>query len=142
MNGSYQFEALEGRHREAACLAERATMRLEGFIPLLRRHGFDGTGRVLDVGCAQGLRARRIAESFPEAKVVGLDRNTELLAMADTSDLSNLSFVEGDLYALPFPDHSFDFVYARLVFMHLTDPRRAPHPRARRPKKQMASQGT
>ena len=39
-----------GQGKAIAALAERATMLLEGFIPLLRRHGFDGTGRVLDAG--------------------------------------------------------------------------------------------
>lgn len=121
--GSYQFELLEGRHHEADMLAERAQMRLDGFTELLRRHGFPSQGRALEVGTAQGIRARLMAEHFPNVHITGIDRSDELLA--NTSHRMNLTFQQADLYTLPFPDAHFDFVYARLVFMHLTDPIKA-----------------
>lgn len=118
--GSYQFELLEGRNHEANMLAERAQMRLDGFTDLLKRHGYPEQGRVLEVGTAHGIRARLMAEHFPNTHITAIDRSDELLANISTQ--SNLSFQHADLYTLPFPDEHFDFVYARLVFMHLTDP--------------------
>lgn len=121
--GSYEFENLESRHLEKSFLAERTRMRLEGFPDLLRRHGYPPAGRVLEVGTAQGVRAKLMARHFPNSSVVGLDRSAALLKVArENLEESNLSFVEGDLHFPPYPDPSFDFIYARLVFMHLQDP--------------------
>lgn len=130
MQGSYQFENLESRHLEANFLAERAQLRLDGLVDLLKRHKFPSEGKVLEVGCGQGLRTKIIAKNFPQATVVGIDRSPELLNAARKMEnpgevISNLSFEEADLYDLPYPDQSFDFVYARLVFMHLEAPIRA-----------------
>lgn len=124
--GSYQFEHLESRHAEAKLLAERSQMRLEGFLPLLRRFHLPETGQFLEVGCGHGLRTRTVAENFPDLQVVGLDRSRELLEMAEGRYQQNLSFVEGDIYDLSsLVPESFDFIYARLVFMHLQEPLRA-----------------
>lgn len=125
--GSYQFENLEGRHTEAAFLERRTQLRLEGFTDLLQRHDFPSQGRILEVGSAQGVRTRLMAEKFPRIDVIGVDRSPELVAQARERhhELGNLQFVEADLYDLPFPEGHFDFVYARLVFMHLADPQKA-----------------
>ena len=123
MQGSYQTETLEGRETELTFLAERAQMRLDGFTDLLVRHGFPASGRALEVGCGHGARAHLMAGHFPGASVVGIDRCAELLTTARAqAPLPNLSFGEANLYQLPFPDCSFDFAYARLVFMHLVHP--------------------
>jgi ubiquinone/menaquinone biosynthesis C-methylase UbiE len=124
MQGSYQFENLEGRQTEAAFLSERAQMRLEEFPGLLKRHGLPENGKVLEVGCGQGIRTKLMAEHFPNAEITGIDRSSELLAEA-RKHTPAITFIEADLYELPFSDASFDFVYARLVFMHLTDAERA-----------------
>lgn len=122
--GSYQFEKLEGRHHEANLLAERAHMRLAGFPDLLRKNRFPVRGQILEVGTAQGIRARLMAELYPETHITAIDRSDELLNVAKEThiDLKNLSFQTADVYQLPFADASFDFIYARLVFMHLSDP--------------------
>lgn len=125
--GSYQFENLESREKEAIFLSERAKLRLDGFKDLLLRHNIPTKGKALEVGSAQGIRSHLIAQNFSNLQVVGVDRSLELLSEAQTlhKNQSNLSFQEADLYELPFSDESFDFVYARLVFMHLKDPMRA-----------------
>ncbi len=124
MKGSYQFEKLEGRFVEANRLSERAQLRLETFIPLLRRHEIPETGRGLDVGCGQGIRTQMMTLSFPGLHITGIDRSEELLAQARRLS-PGPDYQQADLYELPFPDETFDFVYARLVFMHLEDPLRA-----------------
>ncbi len=125
--GSYQFENLESRHIEATHLVNRAQLRLDGFADLLNRHEFPSQGKILEVGSAQGIRTRLMAENFLQSEIIGIDRSPELLeiAQAQNRDLKNLSFQQADLYELPFADNSFDFIYARLVFMHLTDPIKA-----------------
>ncbi len=125
--GSYQFESLENAPIEANFLAERAQLRLEGFHELLLRHGCPVEGDILEVGAAQGIRTRLIAKNFPRAQVIGVDRSHDLLQLAQSENqnsgrLSHLKFEEGNLYDLQYPDSSFDFIYARLVFMHLMDP--------------------
>ena len=66
-----------------------------------------------------------MAELSPRAEVIGIDRSEAMVELA-RSGLSathdNLSFERADIYELPFPDGGFDFVYARLVFMHLSKP--------------------
>ena len=125
--GSYQFEKLESREREAIFLAERSHLRIEGFDDLLIRHGLATQGRVLEVGCAQGIRSRLIAAQSRQLQVIGIDRSDELLNLAhlQSRGIENLSFQKADLYELGFADASFDFIYARLVFMHLSEPLRA-----------------
>ncbi len=122
--GSYQFEQLESRDREATYLTERAHLRLDGYIDLLVRHQFPAKGNILEVGCAQGIRTHLMAKHFINAQIIGIDRSPELLKVAceNYKDITNLSFQLADLYDLPFPDNIFDFIYVRLVFMHLSDP--------------------
>jgi len=126
MQGSYQFEKLESRGDEAEQLAVRANLRLDTFPSLLEKHGFPKQGKILEIGCAQGIRSRALSSIDSEVLVIGLDRSPELLELARQQEYPpNLEFAEGDVYDLPFPEASFDFVYARLVFMHLTQPRLA-----------------
>ena len=58
--------------------------------------------------------------------MVGLDRAEAPLAAAraDAAErgLATTSYAVGDVYALDFPDDSFDVVHAHQVLQHLTDP--------------------
>lgn len=63
------------------------------------------------------------------SRVTGIDVNERLLE-AGRSRLSGerketVELRRGDCYALDLPDGSVDFVYARLLFQHLSEPRRA-----------------
>ena len=95
-----------------------------GIPDLLQRHGLPKTGRVLEVGCGLGLRTSIMAQLSARRRRDGIDRSEELLerARSKLDAPENLSFEKADLYELPFPAATFDFVYARLVFMHLTRP--------------------
>jgi SAM-dependent methyltransferase len=119
-DGSYHFDRLELQSIEARFLAERAQLRLDGFPELLERHRFPTRGRALEIGCGYGLRAQIMASRFPDIEVVALDRSQALSAAARGD--SRVMALCADLYDLPFPECSFDFIYARLVFMHLRDP--------------------
>jgi ubiquinone/menaquinone biosynthesis C-methylase UbiE len=80
---------------------------------LLHRAGCDrGTATILDVGAASGDNAAVIMETLPGSRVVSLDRNAVNLAAAP------LPKVLADAFSLPFPDHSFDFVFNSLFLHH------------------------
>jgi ubiquinone/menaquinone biosynthesis C-methylase UbiE len=82
--------------------------------------------RVLDLACGPGGWALDFARTYPQAQVIGVDASEiplgEARRLAIRDHLSNALFREMDLTnpaGLPFPDASFDLVWARVVFMHL-----------------------
>src|SRR6478672_10566216 len=84
---------------------------------------------VLDVGCGSGSMSRLIARSFPEVEVVGVDVREQYLdyarARAREEGLHNLTFERGDVFALPFPDASFDLVWSKYLLQWLREPKTA-----------------
>ena len=72
----------------------------------------------LDVGCGIGLQAIQLAGAVgPEGHVTGLDILPELLTYgrdraAQLGLASQITFREGDMYQLPFPDNSFDWAWS------------------------------
>ena len=93
--------------------------------PVQANGGVQQVRRVLDVGCGPGSITRGLAERVAPGSVVGLDlsRDTLEAARADAASrgLANLSYQEGSVYALPFPDGSFDAAYAHQVLQHLRE---------------------
>jgi SAM-dependent methyltransferase len=87
-----------------------------------------GTGlnvRLLDVGCGGGRFAIRLAERFPEIRVVGLDLSPEQIARAKRRGApldERVSFVEGSATDMPFDEGEFDIVYSLGSLKHWTDP--------------------
>ena len=70
--------------------------------------------RVLDLGTGTGAAARRIAERFPEAEVVGADLAPRMLAEARRAlpeELaSRVRYEEADASRLPYEEEAFDLV--------------------------------
>ena len=81
---------------------EETERRLARLLPLT------GEERALDVGTGAGAIAIGLAPLVRE--VVGIDIVPELLGEARKRAPANVSFIEGDAYALPFPSDSFDLV--------------------------------
>ncbi len=95
------------------------------FLPHLRA-GMRPGMRVLDVGCGPGSITVGLAESLVDADVAGVDLRPEAVeqarALAAERGVANVRFEVGSIYALPFPDGSFDAAFAHAVLMHLQEP--------------------
>jgi len=83
--------------------------------------------RLLDVGCGPGTITADLADRIPQGHVTGLDYAPEIIAQAREmiGGRANLDFATGDVYALDYPDDTFDIVHAHQVLQHLGDPVRA-----------------
>lgn len=77
---------------------------------------------MLDVGCGTGRWCHEMAQTFPEALVIGCDL-TEASSEMPHEVPGNYQFVQADvLKSLPFSDQSFDYVHQRLLFLALPGP--------------------
>jgi SAM-dependent methyltransferase len=83
-----------------------------------------GSGqRILDLGCGTGTMAIMAKVAHPDAEVVGLDADPEILALAQgKAEVSGaeVRFDRGLSTALPYEDGSVDRVLSTLFFHHLT----------------------
>jgi ubiquinone/menaquinone biosynthesis C-methylase UbiE len=81
--------------------------------------------RVLDVGCGTGVVARQVAPLLgPKGKVVGVDLNPNMLAIARTVTEREglaISFREGRAEKLADADGSFDLVVCQFAIMFFAD---------------------
>ena len=94
---------------------ERLREELREFLAPLR-----GDERVLDSGTGAGTLALAIAPLVGE--VVGLDLVPALLEAARRVAPKNVTFVDGDVTALPFEDFSFDLTCSRRTLHHVSRP--------------------
>ncbi len=76
------------------------------------------------MGCGPGTITVDIA-SANRARSGDRDRcfgRRDRAGARDAADVDNVEFATGDVYALDFPDASFDVVHAHQVLQHLPDP--------------------
>lgn len=86
--------------------------------------------RILDVGCGPATITLDLAQLIgPDGDVIGLEVAPDVLDVARANQaergLTNVTFVEGTVYALDYPDGAFDVTHAHQVLQHLSDPRAA-----------------
>lgn len=64
--------------------------------------------KILDVGCGLGHDIENLRLKYPEAEIVGVDRQPEMIEMFPEAILA-------DATELPFADKEFDIAYANCV---------------------------
>ncbi len=78
--------------------------------------------RVLDLGCGTATLTIMIQQAYPDAEVVGLDGDPDILGLARRKAARagvTIRLEHGMAFQLPYPDQSFDRVVSSLVFHHL-----------------------
>lgn len=86
----------------------------------------DPGSTLLDVGCGPGTITVDLARRLSPGRVTGIDAAEETIhraaGLAFDEGVRNVAFQVGDVYALDFPDESFDIVHAHQVLQHVANP--------------------
>ncbi len=89
----------------------------------------DAASRLLDCGCGPGSISCDFAKIVSSGNVEGIDQEKSQVdlarARASEQGLTNATFSIGSIYDLPFPDSSFNVVFAHAIFEHISDPEKA-----------------
>jgi tRNA threonylcarbamoyl adenosine modification protein (Sua5/YciO/YrdC/YwlC family) len=109
-------------HFDADTYTEEIRADLPGYDSLQDElAGASGTGarRILDLGTGTGETARRLLERHPDASLVGIDENEQMLAVAhDALPQSRVSLLAARIEE-PLPEGSFDLIASALCVHHL-----------------------
>ena len=109
---------------EAGLATRTAAREAAFFLPHLR----PGM-QVLDVGSGPGSITLGLAEVVAPGEVVGIDMQPSQVerarALAAERGVPNVRFEVGDAYRVPFPDRTFDAVFAHTLLAYLSEPVRA-----------------
>ncbi len=89
----------------------------------------DATVRLLDCGCGPGSMSCDFAKIVVSGHVEGIDQEPSQIelarACAADQGLANATFSIGSIYDLPYPDSSFNVVFAHAIFEHIDSPEKA-----------------
>ena len=114
-------------HSEGECERLELQARLANIEGHLRHLPIAPNDCVLDVGCGSGSMTRLIGNSFPRAKVIGVDARDQYLDFAEDrareEGLRNVGFRRADVFDLPFPDATFNVVWAKYLLQWLKEPK-------------------
>jgi ubiquinone/menaquinone biosynthesis C-methylase UbiE len=122
---SHRDRILDQFTRQAVPFAAAAAIRNEEALNrIVQWAGAGPDDTVLDVACGPGLLACAFARVAQHAR--GLDMTPAMLEQARKTQqgqgLNNVSWQQGDIYSLPFPEAQFSIVSSRFAFHHLQDP--------------------
>ena len=112
-------------HETTQGLQTRTLATCAGFFVPYLRPGMT----VLDCGCGPGSLTIEIAERVAPGQVVGIDIDPGQCArgqaLAAARGITNVRFEPADVYALSYPDATFDAVFSHALITHLGEPMRA-----------------
>ncbi len=118
-----QHASHDNLQKRQAIFAYREPERCSG-RPAIESVPWEGTERVLEVGCGNGVWLRALRSGHALGSVVGLDLSAGMLEAARAEDPGQ-PVVGGDVGRLPFPEASFDVVMALWMLYHVADHRGA-----------------
>ena len=82
--------------------------------------------RVLEAGCGVGAQTVTLARNSPGARITSVDVAEASLAQArkrvESAGLTNVQFLQADIYSLPYEAGTFDHVFVCFVLEHLVRP--------------------
>ncbi|MGP1438779.1 MAG: class I SAM-dependent methyltransferase [Treponema sp.] len=78
----------------------------------LDMHPKDFKGKLLDVPCGTGVFTKDLYSSMKDAQIIALDYSVEMIERFKLAikECSHITFVQGDVGALPYEDETFDAV--------------------------------
>lgn len=79
-------------------------------------------GKILDIGCGEGITLEKIIKKFPGRELLGVDSSP---SHVEVCQKEGLPVHRGDVYHLEFETDSFDFCLLLEVIEHLGDPQKA-----------------
>lgn len=89
----------------------------------------DFSGKLLEVPVGTGVLTMPIYRTLPKAEITCLDYSESMMKhardKAEALRVENVSFVQGDMGSLPFPDESFDIVLSLNGFHAFPDKEKA-----------------
>ena len=74
--------------------------------------------KILEIGCGPGALAEALHRWYPNADIIGIDRDTKFIEFA-SKNVEGVSFMEGDATNLPFDDDAFDITISNTVQEHI-----------------------
>jgi ubiquinone/menaquinone biosynthesis C-methylase UbiE len=89
-------------------------------LAFLDHRGSLGAPSLLDIACGTGNQLIANRPAVPDARMVGVDRSSEMLRQARRKS-RDIAWVRADAAALPFAALSFDFISCQFAFHHFQD---------------------
>jgi ubiquinone/menaquinone biosynthesis C-methylase UbiE len=87
---------------------------------------FPVEANVLEIGCGVGSQTEILCRQNPSVRLTSVDISKSSLHQArlrcDELGIQNVTFVQADVYKLPFAKESFDSVFICFLLEHLADP--------------------
>ena len=77
---------------------------------ILKTHGINFKGEVLDIGCASGTLIEGLNKKIKNSNFIGLDTSSELIKVAKKKNISNSQFLNEDF--MKFKKSKFDIIIA------------------------------
>ncbi len=84
----------------------------------IRAFGIEQRRKILEIGCGPGALSQSLARWYPQAEVLGIDRDTAFVEFA-AKQAPAIQFMEADATELPFEDESFDVTISNTVQEHI-----------------------
>ena len=82
--------------------------------------------KVLEAGCGVGAQTVTLSKYSPEAVITSIDISESSVVAArlaaETAGITNVVFLRGDVFHLPFEPNSFDHIFVCFVLEHLPQP--------------------